>query len=306
MTRLNGTFTALITPFTADGTTVDVARLRANVTTQSIAGVRGVVPCGTTGETPTLSEREHLVVVEETIAAAHPAGLVVMAGAGANDTTRAVRMHRIVADLGADAALHVTPYYNRPSQEGLYRHYASIADASDLPVVLYNVPGRTGVTLASETVVRLASHPNIRGLKDATGDLVNAAAIAAETDLDVLSGDDPLTPAFLSVGAVGVVSVLSNVLPSRVVAMVAAFLDGDVAAALTQYRSTLPLARALLSLDSNPVPVKAALALLGRDTGVVRPPLCPPPDEVVATLRALVTGEVNQADTRVAVEVAPR
>jgi 4-hydroxy-tetrahydrodipicolinate synthase len=288
MIDLHGAFTALITPFTEDGDAVDFKRLAGNVNAQSLAGVRGVVPCGTTGETPTLSEGEYRRVIETTIDAARPLGLTVIAGAGSNNTAHAVTLHRFVHAAGADAALHVTPYYNKPSQKGLYWHFMTIADACGLPVVLYNIPGRTGVALNIDTIQRLAAHPNIIAVKEATGSLDLTWQITHSTELAVLSGDDPLTLPLAVFGARGVISVLSNLLPDRVASMSDAFLGGDWEQARTINDTLMPLARALLTLDTNPVPIKTAMKLAGRDTGTLRPPLQPPDDDAIDALRQLL------------------
>jgi len=292
-----GVWTAIVTPFTEDGSAVDFDRLEINLGDQAAAGVTGVVPCGTTGETPTLSASEHIQIIERTIAAARPHGMLVAAGAGSNNTAHAVALHRAAHAAGADAALHVTPYYNRPSPEGLYRHYMAIADSCDLPIILYNVPGRTGVRLEMPTLVRLAQHPHIQAVKDATGGLDLATRVVAETSLVVLSGDDPLTLPMAAVGASGVISVASNLVPERIVAMCRAFLEGDWGGARTLNAELTALNHALLTLDSNPVPVKTAMHLLGRDTAAVRLPLCPASSETVATLQSVLA----TYDLRVAV-----
>jgi 4-hydroxy-tetrahydrodipicolinate synthase len=288
MLELHGAYTALITPFTEDGQTVDFNRLRRAIDTQSIAGVRGIVPCGTTGETPTLSDDEYRRVIETAIEAASPLELTVIAGAGSNCTAHAIELHRFVQRAGADAALHVSPYYNKPSQEGLFRHFTAIADSCDLPIVLYNIPGRTGVALTLDTIVRLAEHESIIAIKEATGSIDLAGRIVAETPLTVLSGDDPLTLPLATIGARGVISVLGNILPDRVSAMCDALLRDDWREARHINEQILPLARALLTLDTNPVPVKTALKILGRDTGALRLPLCPPARSVEIALAELL------------------
>lgn len=293
MMRIEGAFTALITPFSPDGERPDLDRLRANVEAQAKAGIHGVVPCGTTGETPTLEPDEYATVVETVVEQAHALKLLAIPGAGSNATRHAVEQHRFAHSLRADAALHVNPYYNRPSQEGLYRHFMTIADACDLPIVLYNIPGRTGVLMTFETVRRLAAHPNIVAIKDATGGVDLASQIAAETDLVVLSGDDPLTLPLAAVGGRGVISVASNLVPGLVADLVRAILSGDFDQARTLHQGLLPIARALLTLDSNPVPVKTALRLAGRDSGAVRLPLCEMAPEAVERLRStLVQSEI--------------
>lgn len=289
MDELQGVFTALVTPFAApDAAEVDLDRLAANVRQQAAAGVTGVVPCGTTGESPTLSEPEHRAVVEHTIEIARPLGLRVIAGAGSNNTSHAIHLHRFAHAAGADAALHVSPYYNKPSQRGLYEHFSAIADSCSLPVVLYNIPGRTNVAIEIETLELLAQHPNIIAIKEATGSLGNVNHILERTDLIVLSGDDPLTLPMCAVGARGVVSVISNVVPDRVVSLCRAIAEGDWKKAREVHMELLPLARGLLTLDTNPVPVKTALAQVGRDSGLVRLPLAPPGDEAYEQIAQLM------------------
>jgi 4-hydroxy-tetrahydrodipicolinate synthase len=284
----SGVFTALVTPFTTDGAAIDFGRLEAAIALQALGRVQGVVPCGTTGESPTLSEDEHRDLVERTIGFARRHGLLVIAGAGSNSTAHAVELHRFAARAGADAALHVCPYYNKPSQEGLYRHFATIADSADLPIVLYNIPGRTAVALTAATIGRLAAHPNIQAIKEATGSLLMASEVLASTDLALLSGDDPLTLPMMSLGGTGVISVLSNLVPGAVADLCRAALSGDLAGARRSHFHLLPLAKALLELDTNPVPVKTALAIAQRDSGALRLPLVRPADTVVRALERLV------------------
>ena len=287
MTTFSGAYTALITPLTADGSTVDVVRLTDNIRHQAAGGITGVVPCGTTGEAPTLTDQEHRVVVEATVAAAGPDGLLVIAGAGSNNTAHAIHLHRFAHAAGADAALHVCPYYNKPTQEGLYRHFMTIADSCGLPVVLYNIPGRTGVGLTVDTIGRLAAHPNIVAIKEATGSVDLAARIATRTELVLLSGDDPLTLPIASVGGVGVISVVSNIVPEKVATLCRAFLDADWDAARSVHEDLMMLSQGLLSLSTNPIPIKTAMAILGRDTGALRLPLCepdPPTHRAIADL----------------------
>ena len=275
-----GAYTAIVTPFTDDGSAVDFDRLEANIRDQAEGGVTGVVPCGTTGESPTLSGSEQRAVIERTIEIARPLGLRVIAGAGSNSTAHAIEMQRFVKEAGADAALQVNPYYNKPSQEGLYRHFSAIADSCELPIMLYNIPGRTGVALSIETIERLAKHPNIQSVKEATGGLDMPSEICARTNLALLSGDDPLTLPMASIGGRGVVSVVSNIVPDRVAKLCEAFLDNNWTTARKLHEALLPLAKGLLSLDTNPVPLKAAMQQLGRDTGTLRLPLCPPSEAV--------------------------
>ncbi len=294
-TLFHGAFTALVTPFARpDAATVDLGRLAQHIRFQAEGGVRGVVPCGTTGESPTLSDAEHRAVVEKTIEIATPLDLKVIAGAGSNNTAHAVELHRFAHDTGADGSLQVTPYYNKPSQAGLYRHFMAIADSCPLPIVLYNIPGRTSVALTLETIEQLASHPNIIAIKEATGDVGFAAMVHERTDLTILSGDDPLTLPLSSIGAAGVISVLSNLLPKRVAALCDAIAADDWNLAREIHEDVLPLARALLTLDTNPVVVKTAMKLLGRDSGLLRLPLTEPPSIVVESIsRALAPYELH-------------
>ena len=286
--RFQGCYTAIVTPFTADGSCVDRARLEENVRLQAAGGVSGIVPCGTTGESPTLSEEEHALVVETAVRVGRPLGLQVVAGAGSNSTVHAVHLQKLALQLGADAGLQVTPYYNKPSQEGIYRHFMAVADSCDLPVMLYNIPGRAGVAIAPETVERLSRNPNVRAIKEATGSMDSASEIRRLCGITVLSGDDSLTPSFAAVGAAGVVSVVSNLVPARVARLCRLLAGNDFRAALEEHMELLPLSRGLLSLDVNPVPVKCALAALGLDTGAVRLPLAPPSAAAAARIRELV------------------
>lgn len=288
-TQLTGSFTALVTPFSADGSAIDFTRLDEAIMRQGLAGITGIVPCGTTGETPALTEVEYRSVVSRSIDAARREGLQVIPGAGANCTTHAIDMHRFVADAGADAALHVAPYYNKPSQAGLYRHFMAIADSCDLPIVVYNIPGRTGVTIEAATLSRLAEHPNITAVKDATGSLELAQRAVFETDLTVLSGDDPMTLPMMSIGGSGVISVAGNVVPHLVAALVNAMKKGDLAEARRHHDTIAPLARTLLTVDTNPVPVKTALRLLGHDSGALRLPMCPPGEAAVEAIQDALT-----------------
>ena len=272
-TALAGAHTALVTPFSRDGSSVDLSALEAQILFQASGGITGVVPCGTTGETPTLSDAERRSVIQTTVATANPLGVTVIAGAGSNSTAHAIELQAEAEGFGADASLQVVPYYNKPSQDGLFRHFTAIADAARIPIVLYDVPGRTGVGLSVDTVVRLAAHPRIIAIKVANGSLGFVGDVAQRCDLAILSGDDPLTLPMQSLGAVGAVSVLGNILPSDVAQQVAASNRGDFAAARVIHERVYSLATGLLSLDGNPVPVKAAMAMLGRDSGVVRPPL---------------------------------
>ena len=270
--NLAGVTVALVTPV-LDGE-VDEEGLRRLVEWHIEQGTPILSPVGTTGESPTLSHEEHERVIARVIDTV--AGRArVMAGTGSNSTAEAIRLTRFAARAGADAALSVAPYYNRPNQEGLYRHFAAIAEATDLPIVLYNIPARTGRNVEPETVERLARIGPIVAVKEASGSLDQVSELLARTDLTILSGDDSLTLPMLSVGAEGVVSVVGNLVPREVMAMVEAYRSGSVEEARRCHARLFPLGRDLLGLAPNPIPVKAALALLGRCRDEVRLPLCP-------------------------------
>ncbi|MCH2145561.1 MAG: 4-hydroxy-tetrahydrodipicolinate synthase [Phycisphaerales bacterium] len=289
MPELRGAYTALITPFDLSSGHLDLHALERLIGSQAEGGIRGVIPCGTTGEAPSLDHEEYRTFVGRTIEVAHGLGMEVIPGAGSNSTSHAVANNRLVAELGADAALHVAPYYNRPSQEGLYTHFMAIADSADHPIVVYDVPGRSGVRIAPETIIRLAGHPNIRGLKAAGGSIDDVTEVVRGCDLSVLSGDDTLTLPMMSVGARGVISVLSNVMPATVSSLCTAVHEGRWEDARELHHRSHPIARALLELDSNPIPVKTAMELLGLCSGSLRLPLVPPGPEVRATLARMFT-----------------
>lgn len=262
-----------------------------NVRRQVEHGITGVVPVGTTGESPTLSHDEHHVVIDTSVQAAKQASggtCQVIAGTGSNATTEALSLTKHAKSCGADAALMVNPYYNKPSQDGLLRHFLTVADAVDLPIVLYNIPGRTNVTMSPETAGKLAEHPNIVAIKEATGSLDIASEIAMTTDLAIVSGDDSMTLPLISVGGVGVISVLSNLAPDRVKALVDAALAGDMATARQRHLELFKLCKGLLTLATNPVPIKAAMKLLGQDTGEVRLPMTPMDEAGEAKLAAML------------------
>lgn len=283
-----GTHTAIVTPF-RDGR-LDLDALRALVDRQADAGIDGIVPVGTTGESPTLDPEEHLSVIKHAVEFA--AGrLKVIAGTGANSTTEAVHLTTEAERLGADATLQVCPYYNKPSQEGLYRHFQAVADATSLPVMLYSIPGRSVIEIAVDTVVRLAADcPNVTAIKEAGGsaDRVNQLVQAAPEDFEILSGDDPLTLPFLACGAVGLVSVAANLVPDVMARLVRACLNGSFDEALELQKRYYPLFSSLMSLDTNPVPIKTALALAGHCTDELRLPLAPMPSGRVKQLRAVL------------------
>ena len=268
-----GAHTALVTPF-RDGQ-FDESAFRRLIQDQLQGGVAGIVPVGTTGESPTLDHEEHLKVIETAVHAAEKRCLVI-AGTGSNSTAEAVDLTVAAENLGADAALLVAPYYNKPSQEGLYRHFSAIAEAVKIPLVLYSIPGRCGIEIGVETVARLArDYSNVVAIKEAGGSVerVNQLRGALPDAFEILSGDDSLTLPFMSVGAVGVVSVASNIIPAEVSALVRNYLDGNHAAALKIHHKYYPLFKDLF-LEPNPVPVKFALARLGKAAAEVRLPLC--------------------------------
>ena len=271
--RYEGLYTAIITPFR--GGEVDESAFRRLIDTQIAAGVTGIVPVGTTGESPTLTHREHMDVIR--IAIEHSAGRCqVIAGTGSNSTAEAIAMTREAEQMGADGTLQVCPYYNKPSQEGLYRHFKAVAESTSLPVLLYSIPGRSGIEIAVATAARLAKDcPTIRGIKEAGGSVerVNQLVQALPEDFSVLSGDDGLTVPFISCGAVGLVSVTSNVAPVQMKELVDAALSGDGKKAQALQKKYYPLMKGLMSLDVNPVPIKAALALRGDITWELRLPL---------------------------------
>lgn len=286
--RFTGVYTALVTPFSDDGS-LDLEAYRALIEEQIEAGVHGLVPCGTTGEAATLSVEEHLTVVRTCVEQVK-GRVPVIAGAGANATARAIEMHKQVRELGVDGALHVTPWYNKPTQEGLYRHFRALADTGELPIVLYNVPGRTGADLLPETVLRLAQDcPNIVSVKEATGSAARAQDILtlvhdARADFSVLSGEDSFILPLLGMGGHGVISVISHLCAKDLVDMKAAFDQGDLEKAQALARKVSPLQPALF-FRSNPIPVKTAMALQGKMKEVFRLPLCPLSDADKAELR---------------------
>jgi 4-hydroxy-tetrahydrodipicolinate synthase len=277
-----GCTVALVTPF-RDGE-VDYESLAASVDWQIEQGTLVISPVGTTGESPTLSHEEHERVIAAVVEQAAGRAKVV-AGTGSNATSEAVRLTRFAARAGADGALVVSPYYNRPTQEGLYAHYARIAESVDLPLVLYNVPSRTGRNVEVETIERLARLGPIVAVKEASGALDAVSDLAVRTDLTLLSGDDSLTLPMMAVGAEGVVSVVANIVPREVMALIAAFQAGDVAEARRLHGRLFPLCRDMLGLAPNPIPVKTALQLLGRGNGEMRLPLISPDSKVRDTLR---------------------
>ena len=284
----SGIYTALITPF-RDGE-IDEPAFKSIIERQIAAGVDGIVPVGTTGESPTLDTDEHLEVIR--LAVEFVAGRCqVVAGTGANATSEAIELTEAAEALGATGSLQVCPYYNKPSQEGIYLHYKAIAECSNLPLMLYSVPGRSVIEIAPETVARLAADcPTITAIKEAGGsvDRVNQLVQALPAGFTILCGDDPLTLPFVSCGATGLVSVASNLIPEIIVKLVKACLSGNFPEALALQKQYYPLMRGLMSLDVNPVPIKTAVALQGHCLPDLRLPLAPLSSENTDKLTALL------------------
>ena len=269
-----GVIPAIVTPFLRNSTRdVDIEGLRSNIEFLLAHGVHGIVPCGSTGESATLTFEEHEKVIEVAIDVA--GGKVpVIAGTGSNNTAEAVRLTRAAKDMGADGALVISPYYNKPNRSGLVKHYTALADI-DIPVIMYNVPGRTGQNLATDLVMELAHHPNIVAIKEASGDIGQISRIIEGTldeDFQVISGDDNITLPILALGGAGVISVAANVEPARMVSMFESFCDGDLESALDMHYMLSPLFRAMF-IDTNPIPVKKAVELRGMAGGPPRLPL---------------------------------
>ncbi|MEM5948505.1 4-hydroxy-tetrahydrodipicolinate synthase [Spirochaetia bacterium 38H-sp] len=281
-----GVYTALITPFNQDGT-IDYGALRELVEFQIQEGITGLVPVGTTGESPTVSHEENLKIIEEVVKQA--AGRVpIIAGTGSNCTQEAIDMTKRAKDIGADASLQVAPYYNKPNQEGFYKHFTSIADTCQLPIVIYNIPGRTGKNIETNTILKLASHPNIVAVKEASGNLSQIMDIIREApaDFTILSGDDNITYPFITLGGHGVISVASNLIPGTMTKFISAALAGDIKTAKAEHYRLLPLFKNLF-IDTNPIPIKFAMSLLKnlniRET--YRLPLCPLSQEKKETVK---------------------
>ena len=267
-----GLSVAMVTPF-RDGQ-LDVETLKKQVDFQVAAGTTCLCPVGTTGESPTLSHEEHERVIAETVQAA--AGRIkVMAGTGSNSTEEALRFTRWAAKSGADAALDLAPYYNTPTQEGFNQHNKALAEAVESPNCVNNLPGRTGKNIEPECIARMAELSNIAMVKEATGSMDQASQILAMTDLTLLSGDDSLTLPLLSIGGRGVISVVGNIVPQDMIALVGAFESGNLVEAQRWHKKLFPLCRDMLGLATNPIPVKTAMKLLGRDTGDLRMPMTP-------------------------------
>lgn len=267
-----GLSVALVTPMRSDGS-LNESMLKTLIDFHVEAGTDSLVPVGTTGESPTLTHDEHERVIA--ITCEHAAGRIkVMAGTGSNSTAEAIRLTASAKRAGANGALMVTPYYNKPTQEGFFQHYRAVAEHVDLPIVLYNIPGRTAKNMEPETICRVADTcPSVVAIKESTGLMDQASQILSASDLTLLSGDDSLTLPLMALGASGVVSVAGNIVPKDVKAMVTAFKSGDVTKAQKLHYQLFPLCRDMLGLSTNPIPVKAAMKMIGMDCGEVRLPL---------------------------------
>ncbi len=267
-----GAMVALVTPF--QESEIDFQTLDELIDFQLEGGIDGIVPVGTTGECPTLSPEEHKQVIERVVQAV--GGQVpVIAGAGSNSTAEAIEYTEFSKKVGADATLQVGPYYNKPTQEGFYQHFKAIAEEVDLPVVLYNIPGRCGAGMTPETVARLAELENIVAIKEATGSLDQASEIATRCDITLISGDDSLTLPLASVGGKGVISVVANIVPADVKAMTDLILEGDLVSARQWHKKLFTLCKSMLTLATNPIPIKAAMAMLNMCSDELRLPMTP-------------------------------
>ena len=267
-----GAMVALVTPF-QEGE-IDFQTLDELIEFQLEGGIDGIVPVGTTGECPTLSPDEHKQVIErvvQTVGGQVP----VIAGAGSNSTAEAIEYTEFSKKVGADATLQVGPYYNKPTQEGFYQHFKAIAEEVDLPIVLYNIPGRCGAGMTPETVARLAEIENIVAIKEATGSLDQASEIATRCDLTIISGDDSLTLPLASIGGKGVISVVANIVPADVKAMTDLILEGDLVSARQWHKKLFTLCKSMLTLATNPIPIKAAMAILNMCSDELRLPMTP-------------------------------
>lgn len=282
----SGAFTAIVTPF-RDGR-IDENALKGLIRFGIDGGLSGIVPCGTTGESPTLSHEEHNRVVEITVK--EVAGQVkVIAGTGSNSTEEAISLTKHAKAVGADAALLVSPYYNKPTQEGLYRHFKTVAEAVDIPIVMYNIQARTGVNIENSTVQKLARIPNIVGVKEASGSILQMSEVVrlCGPEFDVLSGDDQMTFPLMALGGKGVISVVTNIVPDRMSKLVGAMLNGDLEKARSMHFDIYELCQAMF-IETNPIPVKAALGLMGKLSPEFRLPLCPPSEANMAILRTVL------------------
>jgi 4-hydroxy-tetrahydrodipicolinate synthase len=285
---LRGSIVALVTPFKKDQ--VDLSGLKKNIQFQLRNKTSGFVPCGTTGEAPTMTEAEWEAVIETTVETVQKQ-VPVIAGAGTNSTKKTIALTKKAKELGADAVLIVSPYYNKPTQEGIYRHFRAVCDSVHIPVVIYNIPSRTGVNVLPKTLERLVKDcPNIVGLKEAAGSLDQASEIIqlCEDRITVLSGDDSLTLPILAVGGKGVISVIANIVPNEVATMIEHYFDGEIELATKLHKKLFPLAKAMF-VETNPIPIKTAMNLMGMPAGNLRLPLCEPTSDSLAIIKKTIS-----------------
>ncbi|MFA5793750.1 MAG: 4-hydroxy-tetrahydrodipicolinate synthase [Candidatus Brocadiia bacterium] len=282
----NGCITALVTPFKKQQ--LDLKKLKELIDFQISSGVNGLVLCGTTGESPTLSDDEKTAIYKTAVKYFRNK-ITLIAGTGTNDTAKSIKLTKMAEAIGLDGALIVTPYYNKPTQNGLYLHYKAIAAKTRLPIILYNVPGRTGVSIAPETVARLSEIKNIAAIKEASGSLEQVGQIKSLCNITILSGDDYMTFPILCLGGKGVISVSSNILPKNIVAMINAFEQGNIRLAKQYHYQLGPINKALF-IESNPIPVKAAMKMLGRLNGEMRLPLTEMSKENQVKLKGVLQG----------------
>ena len=288
MKKFTGAITALATPFKKDGS-IDVLALRGLVRFQIQNGINGIVPCGSTGEAATMNNEDYQLVVR-TVAEESRGRVPIIAGAGSNDTVKAIKLSQLAKEAGADALLHVTPFYNKPTVNGLVAHYSAIADAVDMPIVLYNVPGRTGLNATAATTIRIAKEvPQVVAVKEASGDIQQMMAIVkgAPSHFSILSGDDAFTVPLISIGGHGIISVVSNEIPGPFTKMVQAALEGDFAKARKLHYIYLDLMK-INFIETNPLPVKTALYMMGKIQEVFRLPLVPMEEKNKETLRKVL------------------
>ncbi len=289
--RYNGVHVALVTPFRSDGE-LDIDAYRSHVVRLAAAGVAGFVPCGTTGESAVLEDSERDRLLEATVDVAKTKGILVLAGCGSSSTRVSIAQVRRAREMGCDAALVVTPYYNRPTQAGLIQHYLSLADASDLPILLYNVPGRTGVNLSVESTRKLLAHPRIAGIKEASGNHSHWLELSSAVDWrerSWLAGDDDAFATTLSLGGSGIISATANWIPELFVAIGKLFSDGNVQGAFELQRSINPIVRAAF-VESSPGPIKYGLRLMGSMSETLRLPLVPPGPASIEMIRSALHG----------------
>jgi len=279
----SGSFVAVVTPF--KNNRVDVEKLKELVEFHIKKGTSGIVPCGTTGESPTLSHEEHRLVIETVVKTVN-GRIKVIAGTGSNNTNEAIELTRFAKKVGADGCLVITPYYNKPTQNGLYLHFKKIAETVDIPIVMYNVPGRTGTNMISSTAAKLSKIKNIIGLKEASGNITQISQIVRECveEFDVLSGDDAMTFPILAVGGKGVISVAANIAPAEVAGLVEAFNKGDINKSRKMHLKMFPLFEAMF-YETNPIPVKTSMNLMGMISDDIRLPLCKMSEENLKKLK---------------------